>query len=58
MYGNISTGKQVIRRDPLNFEFALMITPVKPLDTKKHFSQRYYHSDLMVLQKLRKKGAT
>lgn len=25
------------------FEFALLITPVKPLDTAKHFRERYYH---------------
>ena len=29
---------------PLRFEFAFLITPVKPLDTAKHFNARYYHS--------------
>jgi len=29
---------------PITFEFALLPTPVKPLDTAGHFRQRYYHS--------------
>jgi glycosyl hydrolase family 123 len=29
---------------PLRFEFAFLITPVKPLDTAKHFNARYYHN--------------
>ena len=29
---------------PLRFEFAFLVTPVKPLDTAKHFNARYYHS--------------
>jgi hypothetical protein len=28
----------------LDFEFALLPTPVKPLDTAAHFRQRYYHA--------------
>ena len=32
----------------LQFEFALLITPVKPLDTAKHFSARYYHSHVPI----------
>jgi len=28
----------------LTFEWALLITPVKPLDTAAHFRQRYHHS--------------
>jgi len=27
----------------ITFEFAFMLTPVKPLDTAKHFRDRYYH---------------
>jgi len=30
--------------EKLRLEFALIVTPVKPLDLKKHFSTRYYHS--------------
>lgn len=29
---------------PLALEFALLVTPVKPLDTARHFRERYYHS--------------
>ena len=29
---------------PLVLEFALLITPVKPLDTALHFGDRYYHN--------------
>jgi hypothetical protein len=29
--------------ESLTYEFALLITPVKPLDTKKHFEERYIH---------------
>ncbi|MDR3262027.1 MAG: DUF6067 family protein [Tannerella sp.] len=40
----VSTGKNIISDTPLDFEFALLITPVKPLNTAKHFSERYFHS--------------
>ncbi len=30
--------------ETLRLEFALIVTPVKPLDLKKHFTTRYYHS--------------
>ncbi|GHT38689.1 hypothetical protein AGMMS49965_02850 [Bacteroidia bacterium] len=39
-----STGSHVISSTPLDFEFALLVTPVKPVDPAKHFSERYYHS--------------
>ncbi len=29
--------------NPVTFEFALLPTPVKPLDTAAHFRERYYH---------------
>jgi hypothetical protein len=29
--------------EAITFEFALLITPVKPLDTARHFRERYYH---------------
>jgi hypothetical protein len=28
----------------VTFEFELLITPVKPLDTARHFKERYYHN--------------
>jgi len=29
---------------PLRFDFTLLVTPFKPLDTKAHFTRRYYHA--------------
>jgi hypothetical protein len=40
-----STGECRITDKPLDFEFSLLITPVKPLNTAKHFSERYFHSE-------------
>ena len=38
------TGPRTIRAgEPLVLRFALLVTPVKPLDTDAHWSQRYYH---------------
>ena len=36
--------REVAAGKTLNFEFALLITPVKPVDTAQHFRERYYHS--------------
>ncbi len=38
------TGNRVINEEPIDFEFALLITPVKPVNPAKHFSERYFHS--------------
>ncbi|MGL4519715.1 MAG: glycoside hydrolase domain-containing protein [Phocaeicola sp.] len=40
-----STGKKWIEPKPLNFEFSILLTPVRKLNTPKHFSERYYHSE-------------
>ncbi len=40
-----STGPLQVTAEPMNFGFDLLITPVRPVDPAKHFSQRYYHSD-------------
>lgn len=41
-----STGPQLIAaNDTLDFEFGLLITPVKEVNTAKHFSERYFHGD-------------
>lgn len=40
-----STGEQTITRQPLDFEFSILITPVKPVNSAKHFSERYYHAN-------------
>lgn len=40
-----STGPRNLKAgENLSLEFALLITPVKPLDTAAHFNQRYYHN--------------
>jgi hypothetical protein len=39
-----STGNCSLSSTPLDFEFALLITPVKALNPAKHFSEKYYHS--------------
>lgn len=40
-----STGINMLSPEVKNFEFALLITPVKPVNTAKHFSERYYHNN-------------
>lgn len=39
-----STGVNSITRDGEDFEFDLLITPVKTLDPAKHFSEKYFHA--------------
>ena len=52
-----STGSRVIGKDPVNYEFNLLITPVKDLDPKKHFSERYFHSNPADFDKAAEDGA-
>ncbi len=40
-----STGSTTITSVPKNYEYNLLITPLKELDTKQHFSTRFYHSE-------------
>ena len=42
--GTASTGPCVIGKEPRNFEYNLLVTPVKELDPAKHFSERYFHA--------------
>ncbi len=37
--------KTMAEGEELELEFALLITPVKPLDSASHFQTRYYHSE-------------
>ena len=39
------TGETSLSTTPRKWEFDLNITPVKPIDLKKQFSQRYFHAD-------------
>ena len=40
-----STGEHNLSAQPLNFEFGMLITPVKPVNSAKHFSERYHQGD-------------
>ncbi|MGL4293085.1 MAG: glycoside hydrolase domain-containing protein [Bacteroidales bacterium] len=40
-----STGKKRIGKEDLDFEFAILLTPVHEVKTAKHFSERYFHAD-------------
>ena len=40
-----TTGANVIGPEAKTFEFNMLITPVKTLNTAKHFSQKYFHAD-------------
>lgn len=52
-----STGRNVISPDVKDFEFALLITPVKPVNTAKHFAERYYHAEPEGFDKAAEEGA-
>lgn len=52
-----STGKCVLSDKVKDFEFALLITPVKPVDPAKHFSERYYHANPAGFDKAASEGA-
>ncbi|WP_270090821.1 glycoside hydrolase domain-containing protein [Sphingobacterium sp. SYP-B4668] len=51
------TGDFVLTDSARHFEFAILLTPVRPLDTKLQFSQRYYHSDTKGFKAAAKEGA-
>lgn len=53
----VSAGKINLSSDVAEFEFAFLITPVKPVDTHSHFSQRYYHADTEGFDAAAKEGA-
>jgi len=40
-----STGKNVLSAVPINYEFNLLITPVKELTPNRHFSEKYFHAN-------------
>ena len=38
------SGERIIKAgEELHFDFSLLLTPFKPIDTAKHWQQRYYH---------------
>ena len=40
-----SGSRTLAAKDTLDFEFSFLITPVQPVDSRKHFSERYFHGD-------------
>lgn len=52
-----STGACILGTTAKDFEFALLITPVKPVDPAKHFSERYFHANPMKFDDAAKEGA-
>ena len=51
------TGEMQLSSEEKDFEFAFLITPVKPINTAKHFSERYYHSNPSGFNKAAEEGA-
>ncbi|MGL4853630.1 MAG: glycoside hydrolase domain-containing protein, partial [Lentisphaeria bacterium] len=41
----VQTGAQTITTEPREYEFSILMTPVKKIDTKHQFNQRYFHRD-------------
>ncbi|MGL4909500.1 MAG: glycoside hydrolase domain-containing protein [Bacteroidales bacterium] len=39
----VQTGTQTITKEERQYEFSILMTPVKAIDTKHQFSQRYFH---------------
>ncbi len=52
-----STGRRIIGKEPINFEFNLMLTPAKPVDPAKHFSMRFFHANPKDFDKAAEDGA-
>lgn len=40
-----TTGAVIVTKEPIQYGLQLLVTPVRPLNPAKHFSERYYHSD-------------
>lgn len=52
-----STGSRIIGKEPLNHEFNLLVTPLKELDTRKHFSTKFFHAEPSDFDKAAEDGA-
>jgi hypothetical protein len=53
-----NTGEHILQAGKkLEFGFKLLITPVKPIDTRKHFSERYYQGNPLTVEKAAAEGA-
>ena len=52
-----STGRDTLFAKGRDYEFDLLITPLKPLNPAKHFSERYYHNIHTNFDKAAEEGA-
>lgn len=52
-----STGVDTLSTEPRSYEFDLLITPLKPVNSAKHFSERYYHAPHTGFDKAAEEGA-
>lgn len=52
-----STGACTLGATPTNLEFDVLLTPVKKLNSKKHFSERYFHSEPSAFDSAATEGA-
>ncbi len=39
-----SGGRKILKDQVLHFDFNLLLTPFKPINPRKHFSERYFHA--------------
>lgn len=53
----VETGKNTLSSEPIDFEFSLLVTPVKPVNSAKHFAERYYHNKPEGFSEAAKDGA-
>lgn len=51
-----TTGPVTVTKVPIQYGLQLLITPVRPLNPAKHFSERYYHSDPKDFSKAAEEG--
>ena len=49
--------RKIAAGNELRFDFGLLITPVKPLDYKAHWTHRYYHGGVPSVQEVSDQGA-
>lgn len=52
-----TTGPTTLSPEGKNYEFALLITPSKPLNPHKHFAERYYHAPHTQFDRAAEEGA-
>lgn len=51
------SGKRILTTEPMDYEFSILTTPVRKLDLKKQYAQRYYHADPLLFDEAAQQGA-